>query len=658
MQFPFRLDYLIPFWRTSDELRPPKYNFTLGDDVFSPMDLVSMSKPGTAFANPAGDLFLLPIKTYNATEVDDRHSILISSLGAAGQHTHELVLGERDSVFWLDSRTIAHVAHIETEESPYEQYDLKALSLDLKDSSEGHTGYLRVLSSSLIATLPTLGALDFQYLPQAQRLVFYDQISKDGYFPAYGPEEEAEQLEDPPPFFGSMFERLDDSDLDSRDERPALLSVSLSKTDDGSWALGTDYIRLTPHEPLPEITEQHAYDLSEARIIYAIDAEVEPSGCMCGLELPHDIYVNSIDGSTTARRIAKARSVTSPRLNNAGAKAAWFEDNVKIVIYDLLQDVEFTLIDRMDVHPTSLVFSEVDDTLYFTGGNDIMVSVYSLPVPEIPLSAPLDPHPVPTFITETTSLRGLQALPNGSLLATLLSYASPNEVVLIRDPQGSNLVEQITHVNDGVIRRTNLTGGEAFDIPGIDNAHGWIFKAKDWVKDDGIKRPAILIHYKGEYCEITVVSRSDVWGLEVPVHGVTNGPSYQTPIVSLPSTIVCLAESKDRQVFAAQGFFVVLISTNPLPRVCSSDPQRLKKLSAGWNHVLSTYPEIDCLRTIFIDEDLNETILRAVTDSGSRHGFQFKLAFGTFSTGHNLYFQCLDRDDVYRAYDFLQSVAQ
>ncbi|KAG9222281.1 hypothetical protein CCMSSC00406_0006578 [Pleurotus cornucopiae] len=618
MQFPFRLASLIPFWRSSDEPRPPKYNFTLGDDVFSPMDLVSMSKPGTGFANPAGDLFLLPIKTYNATEVEDRYSVLLSSLGVAGQRTHELVLGERDSVFWLDSRTIAHVVHIETEESPYEQYDLKALSLDLKDSSDGDAGYLRVLSSSLIATLPTLGASDFQYLPQAQRLVFYDQISKDGYFPAYGPEEEAEQLEDPPPFFASMFERLDDSD--SYVVRELRMS-DLSKTDDGSWALGTDYIRLTPHEPLPEITEQHAYDLSEARIIYAVGAGVEPSGCMCGLELPRDVGCR-IDGSTTARRIAKARSVTSPRLNNAGTKAAWFEDNSKIVIYDTLQDVEFTLIDRMGVHPTSLVFSDVDDTLYFTGGNDILVSVYSLRVPGTPLSGSLDPHPVPTLITETTSLRGLEAFPNGSLLATLLSYASPNEVVLIRDPQGSNLVEQITHVNDGITRRTNLTGGEAFDIPGIDNAHGWIFRPKDWVKDDGIKRPAILIHYKGP----------GAW-------------RNQWSKLSNPN------------IFAAQGFFVVLISTNPLPRVCSSDPQRLKKLSAGWNHVLSTYLEIDRRRTIFIDEDLNENVLRAVTDSGSKHGLQFKLAFGTFSTDHNLYFQCLDHDDVYRAYDFLQSVA-
>ncbi|KAL4261804.1 hypothetical protein AB1N83_006458 [Pleurotus pulmonarius] len=624
MPFPLWLASLIPFWRTSDESRPPKYNFILGDDVFSPTDLVSMSKPRRVIANPAGDLFLLTIKTYNATEVGDRHSVLLSSLpGAAGQQTHGFVVGDRDSVFWLDSRTIGHVVHIDTEASPYEQYDLKALSLEFKDSSDDNAGHLRVLRPSLIATLPTLGASDFRYLPQARRLVFYDQISKDGYFTAYPPEEEETEqfVEDPPPFFASMFERLDGLDSDSRDETPALLSVSLSRADDGSWALGTDYIRLTPYEPFPEITKQHDYDLSEAHIIYKIDAEVEPIGCTCGVEFPRDIYVNSIDGSITARRIASARSATSLKLNKSGTKAAWFEDNSKIVIYDLLQDVEFTLIDRMGVHPTSLVFSEVDDTLYFIGGNDILVSIYSLPVPEIPLSASLSSYPIPTLITETTSLRGLQALPSGNLLTTRLSYASPNEVVLIRDPQRSKIAEQITHVNDDIVRRTNLSEGEAFDIPGMANAHGWILKPKGWVKDDGIARPAILIHYKGPGAWRTQWSK-----------------------LSNPN------------IFSAQGFFVVLISTNPRPRVCTSDPHRLTKLSAGWNHILSEYLEIDRQRTIFIDEDTNENILRAVTDSGSKHGLRFKLAFGTFSTRYNLYYQCFNYDDIYRAYDFLQSV--
>ncbi len=129
-------------------------------------------------------------------------------------------------MFWLDSRTIGHVVHIDAEASPHEQYDLKALSLEFEDSSDGNPGYL-VLSSSLIATLPTLGASDFRYLPQAGRLVFYDQVSKDGYFTMYPSEEEAEQLvEDPPPFFASMFERLDGLDSDSYAVHKLRISVT------------------------------------------------------------------------------------------------------------------------------------------------------------------------------------------------------------------------------------------------------------------------------------------------------------------------------------------------------------------------------------------------------------------------------------------------
>ncbi|KAF7436247.1 hypothetical protein PC9H_003076 [Pleurotus ostreatus] len=130
MQFPlFHLASLLPFWPPKE--RPPKFNFTRGDDVFSPMDMVSMKKTGAGIANPTGDMFLLPIKTYNETEAEYQHSMLLSSLGMAVQQTHEFTLSDRDSVFWLDSRTIAHIVHIETEDYPYEKYNLKALSLDL-----------------------------------------------------------------------------------------------------------------------------------------------------------------------------------------------------------------------------------------------------------------------------------------------------------------------------------------------------------------------------------------------------------------------------------------------------------------------------------------------------------------------------------------------
>lgn len=137
-----------------------------------------------------------------------QHSILLSSLGTIGQQTHEFTLSDRDHVFWLDSRTIAHVVHFETEEFPYEKYDLRALSLDLEDSSDGDAGYLRVLHSSFVATLPTITGSDFRYSSQAQRLVFYDQLPEDGNFTMYRPEEAPVYFDGPPPDYASMLTRV------------------------------------------------------------------------------------------------------------------------------------------------------------------------------------------------------------------------------------------------------------------------------------------------------------------------------------------------------------------------------------------------------------------------------------------------------------------
>ncbi|KDQ31372.1 hypothetical protein PLEOSDRAFT_1102342 [Pleurotus ostreatus PC15] len=562
MQFPlFHLASLLPFWPPKE--RPPKFNFTRGDDVFSPMDMVSMRKPGAGIANPTGDMFLLPIKTYNETEAEYQHSMLLSSLGMNVQQTHEFTLSDRDSVFWLDSRTIAHIVHIETEDYPYEKYNLKALSLDLKDSLDDDAGYLRVLHSSFVATLPTITGSDFRYLPQAQRLVFYDQIPEDDNFTMYRPEEAPVYFDGPPPDYTSMLTRVMEDRATG--DMPTLMSVSLLKADSDAWSLGTDYARLIPHEQLPDISTERHYDVSGTRIIYRTEAEVEVPDCTC--RFPQDIYVNTIDGSTIPRRIASARVVVSPTLNHAGTKAAWVEikgkENSRIVVYDIVQDIEFTLIDDMDLTSASLVFSKVDNTLYFISANDILVSVYSLLIPQTPLSGPLDSPVPPNLITETTSLSRIQALPNGNILATRLSYASPNEVMIIHDPQGAKVVEQVSHLNDDIVQRTNLTEGEAFVIPRMENAHGWLLKPKGWIKNDGIKRPVVLIHYEG----------SGAW-------------SEQWFKLSNPN------------VLAAQGFFVVLMNSNSPAHIFrvneysnNPEPHMLAKLSAGWNHILLTYLE-------------------------------------------------------------------
>ncbi|KAF9492064.1 hypothetical protein BDN71DRAFT_1591857 [Pleurotus eryngii] len=197
----------------------------------------------------------------------------------AVKQTHEFTLCDRDSVFWLDSRTIAHIVHIETEEYPYEKYGSKAPSLDRKDSFDSDAGYLQ------------------------EAPVYFDG---------------------PPPDYGSMYTRVMEDRATG--DMPTPMPVSLLKSDSDVWSLGTDYARLIPHE----------------------------------------IYVNNIDASKIKRRIASARVVISPTLNHAGAKAAWLEikgtKNSRIVVYGIVQDIGFTLIDDMDLPSASLVFSKVGNT--------------------------------------------------------------------------------------------------------------------------------------------------------------------------------------------------------------------------------------------------------------------------------------------------------
>lgn len=42
-----------------------EFSFKEGPDVFTPKDLVGLSRPGTGLANDAGDLVLVPVSKYN-----------------------------------------------------------------------------------------------------------------------------------------------------------------------------------------------------------------------------------------------------------------------------------------------------------------------------------------------------------------------------------------------------------------------------------------------------------------------------------------------------------------------------------------------------------------------------------------------------------------
>ena len=44
------------------------FEFKTGANVFSPVDLVKLPRPGTGAANPAGDLFITPVSKYSIEE--------------------------------------------------------------------------------------------------------------------------------------------------------------------------------------------------------------------------------------------------------------------------------------------------------------------------------------------------------------------------------------------------------------------------------------------------------------------------------------------------------------------------------------------------------------------------------------------------------------
>ena len=44
------------------------FKFKEGAELFSPIDLVQLARPGTGVANAAGDLFIVPVSTYSLDE--------------------------------------------------------------------------------------------------------------------------------------------------------------------------------------------------------------------------------------------------------------------------------------------------------------------------------------------------------------------------------------------------------------------------------------------------------------------------------------------------------------------------------------------------------------------------------------------------------------
>lgn len=179
MRFPFALLGLA----TQIPLQPPSqptphtmttpnqrdFAFKEGLDTFSPKDLVGLGRPGTAVANVAGDLAIIPFSKYSFEEKKNKHSVFVVALESPDVKPFEIHLEKTGDVFWIDSRTIANVVAGDEHSEIYAveiQYDVASIET--------------VGSSKLIGKLPTTTATNFRFNAKSSRLVFSDKVYANG----------------------------------------------------------------------------------------------------------------------------------------------------------------------------------------------------------------------------------------------------------------------------------------------------------------------------------------------------------------------------------------------------------------------------------------------------------------------------------------------
>ncbi|KAF8573488.1 hypothetical protein K439DRAFT_1272566, partial [Ramaria rubella] len=85
-----------------------EFVFKEGVDIFSPQDLIELVRPGGGIANAVGDLVFVLVNKHSFEDKETHKHIYITSLKLNLSTAAFPALKDGD-VFWLNTRTIAHV---------------------------------------------------------------------------------------------------------------------------------------------------------------------------------------------------------------------------------------------------------------------------------------------------------------------------------------------------------------------------------------------------------------------------------------------------------------------------------------------------------------------------------------------------------------------
>ncbi|KAI0702288.1 Alpha/Beta hydrolase protein [Cytidiella melzeri] len=560
------------------------FAFKEGPNVFSPKDLIELERPGQGVANPAGDLLLISSNKYSLKDRKNIKSIYIASVESTVQPL-EIPLANGGEAFWLDARTIAHA--VGEGDGKEKLTTLYAVSVKYE------TELITPDNPVLIGKFPTDSASNFIFNGKSDYLVFADNVYSDGVLKAVKKhDEEYENRGNTAYVYEDTFVRQWDAWVGPK--KSSLFTVALNKGPGGQWVLGTEFVNLlngTNHRtPVLPFGGTDDFDVSASHVIYtAKDPDLPPAW-----HTKQNVYIVPLDGQSKPKELTSGKqgATHSPVFSNEGDKAAWIElaedgyesDRGKVIIYDLVQDVRYTLTEKWDRSAAELTFSPDGRVLYVVAGEHARSKIFAILLPDYPSSSvtesPLsDIHHKPHALTHNGTASAIQSLSDGRLLFTQSSFTGPNDVYVIRglseeDVTAPVKIDQLTQFTAEALKGKDLQTAEEVWFDGVDQKiHGWVHKPPGFKKGEKKKWPLLFWIHGGP---------QSVWA--------DRWSTGWNPVV-----------------FAQQGYVVVALNptgsttfgqalTDAIQREWGGKP--FHDLIKGYKYVIDKYPEIDPDRAV------------------------------------------------------------
>jgi dipeptidyl aminopeptidase/acylaminoacyl peptidase len=402
--------------------------------------------------------------------------------------------------------------------------------------------------------------------------------------------------------------------------------------------LGETYVNVlkgtglsSPVEPFGETDD---FDISQTHVIFTAKDPQLPKA----MHTKQNIYLVAHDGKDLRELTSGIQGAThSPVFSPSGDKVAWLElaldghesDRAKVVVYDLKENVRFTITEDWDRSPDSIIFSPSSTLIYATTGDHARIKIFALAVPPTPPSNSTQTTQ-PTALTSSGSISGFTPIPGGRATFALSSLTSPNEVYELSGLEAAERDILAGRTADVKVTLTRLTSFSSAGLQGKDLSPGKDF----W--------------FKG------TAEEQDTHGYVITPPGFERGVNGKWPAVLLihggPESAWFDQWSTrwNPNVFASQGYVVVAINptgstsfgqkfTDGINKNWGDRP--IQDLLAGWRYILQECPEIDQNRTAAAGASYGGYAINWI-QGNPELGFGFKALVchdGVFDSTYNSY---------------------